>query len=221
MQKFKISTLIILAGLLIFQWAKADSPLTSTYWADKYKDVSIIAERIKLQEAGNQVLSDKEIDFLLNDKNPLAHRLTLINANGWNINGLNNNEKFLPKLLKKYNVTREDQLLEKANAYDLLVWAYLRAMDNYMDVNIPLGIAFKAFEKHRATSKKSSYAFLLVFVLIKTQSLLGDQNQWCDIYKNYEAVKSLYDEDKLDNDFKTEAVKPIDEYLGLYKESCQ
>lgn len=211
---------IFIVSLANVQYTFADSPITSTYWANKYKEIPIIANAIKRVESGNQVLISTELAFLADDKNPLAHRLSLINANGWNINGLNNAPNLLKAFLNQYKLKTEEEFLEKANSHDLIVYAYCLAMDNYFDVNKALDIAFKAFEKNTQIEKENSYALLLVFVIIKAQFLLDDMNNWCEIYQNVDAVRSLYDEGKLKKDFKEEAAKPIYEYLNLYQNSC-
>ena len=200
----------------------ADSPVTSTYWADAYKDIPIIAKRIEKVSRKDQVLTDEEIEYLVNDKNPFTLRAALINANGWNINGLNNTPKLLNRLYKKYGVKTQNELLEKANEYDLMVLAYLKIMDNYFATQEPWDIAFKAYKRHidEKNTQKPSYAFLLIFVIIKGQLYLDNQNLWCDIYKNFAAVQSLFDEGKLTNDIKPEGVKPIAGYLGIYAETC-
>lgn len=220
MKNYNLRLLIILyiAGIqLVF----GDSPLTSTFWADQYAEVPIIAEAIAKAKSGNQILSAKEIEFLVNDKNSLAHKLSLINANGWNIEGLNNAPNLLKSFLSKYKVNQEEAFLQKASSHDLIIYAYCLAMDNYFDVNKASEIAFKAFDKNSKVEKENSYALFLVFVIIKTQVLLDDMSRWCEIFENIKAVKTLNLEGKLKKDFKEEAAVPIYEYLDLYKNSCE
>jgi len=213
---FLIGNLILGSLLSVY----ADSPVTSTYWADKYKEVALIAKRIEKNKKGDQVLTDEELNFLLDDKIPFAHRVTLINANGWNINGLNNMKNFLLKLLKKYGVKTENELIEKANEYDLMVWAYLLVMDDYFKVEKPFALAMKSFEILTNKVEKPSLAFFMILVIIKGQGYLDNMNLWCDIYKNYEAVMILNNKGSLIKDFKNEALEAINEYLGIYKETC-
>lgn len=210
---------IVVYFCLQIHYIFADSPLTSTYWADKYKEISIIAKKIKKVEAKNQQFDKKEYKFLIDSKNPLAHRLTLINANGWNINNLNNAPKLLELFMKKYKVTTEKEFMKQGDAYDLIVYAYCLAMDKYLDVEKATEFAFEAMNKNK--NGENSYALLLAFVLIKTQSYLSRIDLWCDIYKNIQAVRELYQADKLKKDFKDEAAKPIYEYLDLYKDNCK
>lgn len=219
--KNSILRAIFIISLVNVEHIFADSPLTSTFWADKYAEVPIIAEAISKAKSGNQNLSTKEIEFLINDKNLLDYKLSLINANGWNINGLNNAPKLLKSFLSKYKVSQEEAFLEKAGSHDLIVYAYCLAMDNYFDVSKAVDIAFKAFEKNTQTEKEHSYALLLVFVIIKTQILLNDMSRWCEIFENINAVRTLNLEGKLKKDFKEEAAVPIYEYLDLYKNSCE
>ncbi|GIV44694.1 MAG: hypothetical protein KatS3mg035_1817 [Bacteroidia bacterium] len=197
-----------------------DSPITSTYWAEAYKDVPIIAETIKKVKGGNQVLSQKELDFLMNSKNPIAHRLSLINANSWNIDGLSNAPSLLKAFLTKYKVNKEQDFLDKADSYDLIVYAYCLAMDDYFDVIKSHEIATMAYKKNQENEKDFSYAVGLVYGIISCQIYLNDMNRWCNIYKIANNLKTFYDSDKFKKDFKEEAAGFIYEYLFIYKDTC-
>ena len=69
----------------------ADSPLTSTDFYRAYLDVPIVK---KAADQPNK-LTPEMMDYLYNDENPLDIRIALINAIGWNFDGLPNfNEYF-------------------------------------------------------------------------------------------------------------------------------
>ncbi len=213
---FIIGMVLLFKNFTVF----ADSPITSTYWADSYKNVPIIAEVMKKTQSGNQILTQKEFDFLVNSKNTVAERLSLINANGWNIDGLSNAPGLLKTFITKYKVSNEEQFLAKANSHDLIIYAYCLAMDNYFDVNTAHDIAFMAYEKNNEKEKDFSYAVNLVYAIIACQTYLDDMGLWCNVYKTANTVKTSYDNGKLKKDFKDEAAKSIYEYLFIYKDSC-
>lgn len=211
----------ILAFLLKSFFVFADSPITSTFWAEAYKEIPIIAEVINKTKTGNQVFTQKELDFLINSNNPVAQRLSLINANGWNIDGLSNAPNLLKAFISKYKVSNEEQFLSKANSYDLIIYAYCLAMDNYFDVKKAHDIASMAYKKNIEKEKDFSYAVNLIYAIITCQTYLDDMYLWCDVYKTANTVKSSYDNGKLKKDFKEEAAKAIYEYLFIYKDSCK
>ena len=62
----------------------ADSPLTSTDFYRAYLDVPIVK---KAAENPNK-LTKEMMEYLYDDKNPLDIRIALVNAIGWNIDGL-------------------------------------------------------------------------------------------------------------------------------------
>ena len=85
---FSFLTLSIVPGF-------ADSPLTSTDFYRAYLDVPIVKKA-----ADNPNKLTKEImEYLYNDKNPLVIRIALINAVGWNFDGLSTFNDYFDYLL--------------------------------------------------------------------------------------------------------------------------
>ncbi len=199
---------------------RADSPLTSTFWANQYKEVPIINEVIQKAKSGDQIFTKKHYDFLIDSKNLIAHKLTLINANGWNLNGLNNSKGLLESFFSKYKVKNENEFIEKANSHDLIVYAYCLAMDNYFDVSKAANIAEKAYKKNTEIEKENSYAVNLIYAIIICQIYLDDISSWCNIFLIPNNVKKNYDSGKLKKDFKQEAAQEIYDYLFIYKDLC-
>ncbi len=220
MKNFRLYLILLVVILFNNVSVFADSPITSSYWAESYKNVPIIAEVLKKSKAGDQKFTQKEYDYLVNSNNPVAERLSLINANGWNIDGLSNAAGLLKTFIAKYKVNNEEQFLAKANSYDLIIYAYCLAMDNYFDVVTAYDIAFMAYEKNNEKEKDFSYAVNLVYAIIACQTYLYDRDLWCNVYKIANTVKTSYDNGKLKKDFKEEAAKSIYDYLFIYKDTC-
>ena len=186
----------------------ADSPITSTPFHTAYSDHPII---IKAKNAGG-VLNDELMDYLYKKKNPIDVKLALINTLSWDINGKSNYPKFLEylgKKKKKYNSL--EGIFKKGKSELLICLAYLKAMDNYFNLQEAVKIADKAIEKN----KKGSYSIALVGAIIKAQEAF-DYN-WCRVFELTDQVRRNED---LTMDMKPAASSIIFEYMDLYKSSC-
>ena len=86
--KIKI-TGFVLGLLMMVNTLKADSPLTSTYFAASYYDYSIVS-----QAEVNRGLNDEIAAYLLNEDNPIDVKAAIINGIGWNYDGTNHSELF-------------------------------------------------------------------------------------------------------------------------------
>lgn len=91
--------LMILMGLIISaNISFADSPLTSTDFYRAYLDVPIVKKAA--DKPGK--LTEEMMDFLYNDNNPLDQRIALINAVGWNFDGLSTFDDYIDYCSKYY-----------------------------------------------------------------------------------------------------------------------
>ncbi len=204
LKRILLSTCLLLIGsLTVF----ADSPLTSTDFADAYANEEIVIKASKT----NGVLTNELMDYLTDQKNPLDVKMALINKLGWNINNKNNAEIFMNYLKLKYKYSDMEKFLKKGKKDDLLSMAYIKAMDNYFNVTEAVKIAEKALKKN----KKSRTANLIAG-LIKAQQAMD--NNWCEVYK---ITNSVRENKKLKDDIRPEAVKIIYDYMDGYGDSCQ
>ena len=86
--------------LLIIQPVFADSPLTSTEFYKAYSNQTIVILAAKSEgKLTNEVLA-----YLLLEENPVAIKLAVINALGWELNKKKNHQKFINDLIKKKNI---------------------------------------------------------------------------------------------------------------------
>ena len=184
----------------------ADSPLTSTDFAAAYSDEPIVAAASKT----NGLLTDKLLEYLTRSENPIDIKMAVINQLGWNIENKNNAAIYLQYILGKNKYSDEQKFLKKGNADDLLVLAYLKALDNYFNVDEAVKYAEIALKK---TPK--SRTFNLIAGLIKAQQAM--EKNWCEVYQITDRIRKNGD---LKNDMKTEAVLIIYKYMDIYQDDC-
>lgn len=215
-QIIKIMKRIYTIAVLLFLVCKigyADSPLTSTDFYRAYLDIPIV----KSAAANPGKLSHEQMAYLLEDRNPLDVRLALINAVGWNIDGLTTFTDYLAYSLNNYPkekhghpadkiVTTED-LFSSASPQQMAVLVYLRAMSDYLNVSQAYQIADMAMQ-----NSISSESFMLPMALVWAQLKLM-QGEWEAIYPSFEYL-FLNAQEK---DMRPEAVKIIMDYIGEYK----
>lgn len=184
----------------------ADSPLTSTNFAEAYMDEPILIA----SEEAEGVINDELMEYLSSEYNPVDVKMAVINKLGWNISGKNNSKLFLQYLMEKRGYSNEKKFLKKGSADELLSFAYLKAIDNYFEVDEALKYAERAVKKNR-----KSRTFQLIAGLIKAQKAM-DSN-WCDVYQITDRIRK---DERLANDMRTRAVNIIYEYMDIYDDSC-
>lgn len=200
--------LFLLASFATISTSYADSPITSTDFSAAYSTDPVVIK------AGNSngVLTQELFNFLVDDTRAIDLKMAIINKLSWSTDGKNNAELFLgfgkkPKKWKDFGV-----FIKNASADELLCFAYLKALDDYFDVNEALEIANIA-----VIIKPNSYTFNIIQALIQAQSIFENVDNWCAIYSEPNTVR--FDE-TLERDMKIEAEEIIFEYLSLYAEYC-
>lgn len=185
----------------------ADSPLTSTSFYEAYLD---IPEIVTAHENG--VLDITLSEFLDNKKITIDKKIALINALNWKFEGKTNNNMFSYHLCLFKNKRVVDFSIDVLDADELLLLAYVTAMDDYFKPEEALPILEKAFEK--APQKKQSTTYQTVKTLIETQSILSKPENWKDIWLK---MNTVLNDKSLNNDMRKEALAIIKEYMILYK----
>jgi hypothetical protein len=196
--------------LLIFlSVINADSPITST---DFYKAYLHIPEVEEAHTIG--VLSEGIAEYLLNSDNSLDKKAAVINALSWDIDRKINAFLFKRYLKAKYQIKDDiDSLIQVMNDEELFCLGYITVMDNYFDPEKSL-IYFES----TSPSIKDSYTFQIINALVKTQSLIKDQNKWCRIWTTINAVET---NKELKMDMNVGGRKIILDYIKIYKDNCE
>lgn len=199
--------LISLCFLLLANTAFADSPLTSTPFYKGYLDVAVIKEALK----SNGKITEKQLQFLTNSKNPIAVKLALINSLGWDTKGKSNASKYIDYVFEKQPQLNYKNFIIKASAEELICYAYLKAMDDYFNVK-----SASVFAKQAMRKAPTSYSIHLIGTLIQVQGL--NAMNWCNIYTKMTQVRT---NKKLKLDMRLISTVAIFGYTDGYKKYCK
>ncbi len=204
----KIKNLLLcLFFLLLANQSFADSPLTSTEFYKGYIDIAIVKQARK----SDGIITEKQLQFLTNSKNPVAIKLALINSLGWDTKGKSNAPEYLEYLFEQKPHLNYKNFINKASAEELICYAYLRAMDDYFNVKSASVFARQAMRK-----APTSYSIHLIGTLIQVQGL--NQNNWCSVYTKTNQVRT---NKKLQLDMRLISTAAIFDYTDGYKEYCK
>jgi hypothetical protein len=195
---------LLLTFVLSITTALADSPVTATEVAKAYQSEAIV------KKAASDKLSDEVIKYLYDEKNPIDIKMAAIYSIGGDINGTDNATRVLEYVYKKGKYSGEADFLERGKAHELLCAAYLKAFDNYFDVNPAVIYADRAVAK-----MPQSFTYSIITGLIYAQTLF--EIDWCQVYHTTEEIALNTD---LTMDMREESVNAIFEYMGLYASYC-
>ncbi|MEZ4830038.1 MAG: hypothetical protein R3C61_27710 [Bacteroidia bacterium] len=202
-----LAVLLLPSMLFLTQFLYADSPLTSTGISAAYKDSKIVQMASKTKGE----LTVELMNYLIKSKNPTDVKIAVINELGWDFDGKNNSATFFDYLKKKKKYKNEDDFLRNGSADLLICMAYLKALDDYFDVEAALTFAQKAKEKNGG-----SYTIQIMCALIEAQRAMD--SDWCEVYNLTNNVRI---NESLKRDMRQDAMDIIFEYMDLYKDECK
>lgn len=200
--------LAFMATAILSATALADSPITSTHFAEAYQDEPIVVVTVQYADG---VLNSRLNEYLASEYNPVDVKMAVINALGWQIEGRDNAKIFLDYLIKNRRYSSASKFYKKGRADELLSYAYLKAMDNYFEVDEALRFAERAVRKDRSGSR----TVRLIAGLIRAQKAMDAS--FCSVYQITDGIRK---NEKLMNDMRTKAVNIIYEYMDIYGDSC-
>ena len=192
--------------MLAFTAGWADSPLTSTHFADAYSDHPMV------QMADEMMQHDMPttlLNFLANKNEPVDVRLAVINKIGWNFDGTTVGAQLGEYLMGRYGAKDEKKLVKKLDAGTLAVYAYAKAMSNYFDVKAASELGHQAVKKN----KNKSFSVAMASALIDAQVYLD--SDWGMVHK---VVADVLHDGSLHLDMRQEAIDKIMEYINMYNE---
>jgi hypothetical protein len=206
-------TILLILFTISINAVFADSPLTSTNFYQAYLDVPMVKEAT----VSKGRITTKMMDYIHNENNPLEIKLAIINAIGFNFKGLKNSRKFLKYVLKKKKyklkyLSKKTAFKSKATADELICYAYMKALDNYFNVQEASLFSAQALKRN-----PKSYTIAIINQLIVVQMLLNRQKEWCEVYRSMNNIRANKD---LIVDFRKEASTVIFNYTDIYKEYC-
>ena len=191
--------------MLAFTASWADSPLTSTHFADAYSDHPMVqmADQMMQNDIPTTLLN-----FLADKNSPVDVRLAVINKIGWNFDGTTVGAQLGEYLMGRYGAKSEKKLVKKLDAGTLAVYAYAKAMSNYFDVTAASELGHQAVKKN----KNKSFSVAMISALIDAQIYLD--SDWGMIYK---VIADVLHDGSLHLDMRQEAIDNIMEYINLYQ----
>jgi len=184
----------------------ADSPLTSTNFSNAYESEAIIIKASKT----NGKLTKELMDYLIDKHNPVVLKMAVINKLSWDINGKSNADTFIKFLKEKKKYKDEKKLLKKGKGDILLCIAYLKALDDYNDVDDAIKYAEHALKKN-----SQSYTYNIIAALIAAQKAFD--SDWCEVFRITDRVRK---NKSLNVDMNNEAISIIFDYMDLYEGEC-
>ncbi len=192
--------LLLLAATLP---AAADSPLTSTRFAETYLDVPMVW----LADTRG-VLTPALAEYLADPLVPIDARAAACNALGWDIDGKYNAELFRGWLALRYGVRHTAVGPDLLTADELFVLGYLTALDDYFHPEQALPYLQAAQQRN-----PSSLTVALITLLAEAQADLGS-NRSARIWPRTEA---LLRDPSLRRGLRPAALTAIVNYLVLYR----
>ena len=197
--------LTAIALMLTFTASWADSPLTSTHFADAYSDHEMVQMASELMQ--NDIPTTL-LNFLADKHQPIDVRLAVINKIGWNFDGTSVGEQLGQYLMGRHNAKNEKKLVKKLDAGTLAVYAYAKAMSNYFDVKAASELGHIALKKN----KSKSFSVAMIAALIDAQIYLD--SDWSMVYK---VVADVLHDGSLHLDMRQAAIDNIMDYINLYQ----
>lgn len=202
----RLFTVMLLTLSWAFTWA--DSPLTSTDFAEAYSDQSMVQMAQQLSDDIDVGIPVSMLNYLADKKSPIDVRLAVINAIGWNFSGKTSAQQIYEYLSKRYKAKNLDKLAKKLDAGTLAVYAYAKAMSDYFDVTEAQELAHKAVKKDKAKS------FSVAFIASLIDAQVHLDGDWGMVYK---VVNDVLHDGSLHLDMRQEAIDSVMEYIGEYK----
>ena len=199
---------LLVALLFLFSWnivSQADSPLTSTDFAEAYSSSPMVMMAKGVQGDIPTAL----LSFLADSKAPIDERLAVVNQLGWDIEGTTIDSQFYNYLERTYKIADDSSLVEELDAGTLAVYAYAMAMSDYFDVSHASWLGHQAVAKNES----KSFSVAMISALIDAQDYLS--GDWSMVYK---VVADVVADKTLRRDMKREAIDIIMEYINLYKD---
>ncbi len=204
-----IATLLLAGSLFITTAARADSPVTSTPFANAYLDLGVVSNSL---ETG--MLSLETAQFLSSWDVPVDAKAAVCNALGWDYEGKNNAVRFGWYLSLKYwgevqvPLTLNERTKEWLSADELMCVGYLMALDDYFHPGRALAWLQAAREK-----RPESYTIAMIEAIVSGQ--INFDSDWPSIWNGVEIVLN---NESLKMDMRPEAITIICDYMILYQD---
>lgn len=156
-------------------------------------------------------LNEKLARYLLNSRHALDHRLAVVSALGWDINGQRNAKIFSDMALNESRTWFYSRNWKQLPPDQLIILAYLGALDDYFDTKDELKQARMAQEKD-----PNNASIAVIGALIEGQGILElkDTQEWKRVWTIAKPALEKRDPPRL----RPKALLIIRKYMLLYRE---
>jgi len=182
--------------------SRADSPVTSTPFYEAYSDIGIVANA---HEGG--VMTTTIARYLSSPIHPIDVKMAIINALSWDIDGKSNGVLYAYYLGLKYGVTIDQLDFNMLASDELLCMGYLCIMDDYFHPEDGIAFLEKANEL-----VGDSFTYSIILAIGKAQKAMDS-----DFAEVWKLAENVFENKKLKQDMRDDAVKIIRDYMVLYK----
>ena len=199
--------------------ALADSPLTSTDFANAYGDVP------QVQHARAAGLDAQTIQALRDPAVPNDVRAAIVNSLGWSISGQRNARTFLASLARAYRTTPARLRASRLTPQELFALGYLLAMDDYHQLRAiggsgelqkrgPAAILAEALRRTPADG-----AIAAILGLVQAQGAMANVGPggFCGAWQQFSRGRQ---HPTAQQSLRPGAWQIIDEYMGGYRSYC-
>lgn len=197
------------------QMSFADSPLTSTEFYKAYLDVPIV----KAAADSPKKLSEEAKAYLFDEGNPLDVKIALINAVGWDIEGLSTYSDYIQYCLNNFprgkygidenEIVRIEDVYNNASCEQMAMLVYLFAMSDYSNTQA----MYNLMEQAMLTPLMNKQSFMLPMGLIIAQTALVSNDRG----RIYPAMNFYINSPEI-KDMRPKAIELVMEYINEYKE---
>ncbi len=186
--------------------ALADSPITSTPFADAYQDDELIRTARK-----TGILDLKMAEYLSSPSTPIDRKAALINALSWSTEGKYNATLYRYFLGLIYGQKADQLDMQALTADQVFALGYLTVMDDYFNPEQAISLLVNAKER-----ENNSFTVAIITALAQAQAQTA--SDWCQVWKLTAAVTQ---ERSLNQDMRPKAKKIILDYMRAYRASCK
>lgn len=207
---FSFKQSVLSAATIVLTWgvalpSRADSPITSTGFAEAYQDYEIV-ERAQQ----TRTLDLEMAEYLSSKSAPIDIKAALINALSWKFEGKQNATRYQHYLRLVYDQPTDDLKMDQLSGDELFALGYLTVMDDYFNPK-------QALPYLEAAQKRKPKSYTVAMIKALTEAQVALRSDWCQVWQVTDKVTK---DTTLDQDLRPAAQKIILDYMGLYEDSC-
>lgn len=204
----KSATCFLVSLLLWSPISKADSPATSTYFADVYKKV----KQVRIA-AETSTMTKKLARYLFSNRSNMGEKAAVINALGWSQAGMSNTIFLQQAVAKRHRISTFEEIpISEITGIEAMCIGYMMLLDDYFNPipSIP-------YLEHAAMKYPTSFTVNMLLTIARCQVAMLE-NEWCKVWT---ITAAFIAQKSLQMDIKAEAWQAVKSYLVIYESECR